>query len=134
MNKKKNKIIIITILIILLIIIIILFTIKKDNNKIDYSKYNYFVNKNWTRTTESDTEYLKFNSDGTLTYYCSCGSPINNSDICNKYIYDESTQTIKLKCSFFNNNTVKKIKILEYSETTLKLEFKDEIRQFDIQW
>ncbi len=101
----------------------------------DLDRFNikYYKEKNpdfqeitWERTTDSDTEFITFYEDKTFSYYCACGSPVDSSDLCDKYTYDKKTKTITLKCLGKNQ----KIKILEVTNNTLTLEFKDGIRKF----
>ena len=129
--KNKKIIITSTIIIILLITIVIVLNINSifKQNPIDYSNYS-FTNIRWTRETESDIEYIIFNSDGSFSYYCACGSPVNNSDLCDKYTYDDKTNTIKLKCILKVPSTVNKIKIKNYNDNSIELYFDDEIRIF----
>ena len=54
--------------------------VKKTEEK-DYSKYP-FTDVNWTRDGENDMETIVFKSNGRFTYYCSCGNPVNDSDLC----------------------------------------------------
>ena len=89
-------------LIALLLISTILFVGCSDNKKseepsVDYSKYS-FVNASWTRDAEHDIETIRFGSDGKFTYYCACGNPVNDSDLCEGYTYDDATKTITLNC------------------------------------
>lgn len=123
---KNNKVIIISIII--LILVITLITLFKQK-KIDYSEYS-FTDTRWERETEEDIEYVIFNSDGTMSYYCACGTPINNNDICDKYTYNDKTKTIKLKCIIKPANTITKIKINKYDENSIELDFDGEIKTF----
>ena len=65
--------------------------------KIDYSEY-LFASTSWTRDSGNDIETLRLKPDGTFTYYCSCGNPVNDSDLCETYVYDDKTKEIKLDC------------------------------------
>ena len=82
----------------------------------DYSKYP-FVNIKWTRATENDTEYIRFGDDGSFSYYCACGNPVNDFDLCDGYSYDESSKTITLKFSEKTENAVAKIKVKKCTKT-----------------
>ena len=64
--------------------------------KKDYSEYS-FVNVQWTRSTEFDTEYIRFSEDGEFSYYCACGNPVNDSDLCEGYTYDDSSAVVEGK-------------------------------------
>ena len=108
-----------------LIIILILSALfitgcKKD---VDYSKYK-FTDIRWTTEDDRETEYLRFESKGTHTHYCACGNPINNSDICDGYTYNEKTKTIELKCDSKYSKT--KIKKLKSTYDILILDFEGE--------
>ena len=65
--------------------------------KVDYSKYP-FVGVGWERDAENDIETIYFGADGAFRYYCSCGNPVNDSDLCEGYIYDDESKTIILEC------------------------------------
>lgn len=96
----------------------------------DYSEYG-FTDVSWTRTTESDTEFLSLWSDGSFSYYCACGNSVNDSDLCETYSYDDETKTIKLNCYATTKDMVKKIKIISVDENRFELQFEDEIRVFE---
>lgn len=103
---------------------------KELEKKIDYSEYDYFVGTYWTRSTEADTEFLRFRGDGSFSYYCACGNPVNDSDLCETYTYDEKTKTIKINCYDKTNETISEIKIINYTEDSIELSFDGEIRKF----
>jgi len=103
---------------------------EKDNKKVDNSEY-LFMDKYWTRTTEADTEHIKFRSDGGFSYYCDCGNPVNDSDICETYTYNDETKEIKLNCDFIGSETIDTIKIISVDKNILKLDFDGEIREFE---
>lgn len=121
-------------LIALFLITTILFAGCNDNNKpenqnLDYSQY-LFVNTSWTRDAEHDTETIRFGADGKFTYYCACGNPVNDSDLCEGYTYDDSTKTISLNCIETTDEMVTTIKILKCDESSLQLDFDGETRIF----
>ena len=62
-----------------------------EGASVDYSKYS-FVNTIWTRDVAHDTETIRFGEDGRFSYYCGCGNPVNDSDLCEGYIYDDATK------------------------------------------
>ena len=97
---------------------------------IDYSKYS-FVNISWTRDAEHDTETIRFGEDGSFTYYCGCGNPVNDSDLCDGYTYDDTTKTITLDCIETTDEMVTIIKIVKCDENSLHLDFDGEIRIFE---
>ena len=96
----------------------------------DYSEY-LFSDVVWTREGENDIETLIFKSDGSFSYYCSCGNPVNDSDLCESYVYNDETKEIKFDCFETTEEMVTSIKIVEMSENILELDFNGEIRKFE---
>ena len=97
---------------------------------VDYSEYS-FVNVSWTRDAEHDIETIRFGADGKFTYYCACGNPVNDSDLCEGYTYDDATKTITLNCIETTDEMVTTIKIVKCDENSLQLDFNGEIRIFE---
>ena len=118
------------IIIVLLVVIFLVGCSKNKDKKIDYSEY-LFTDISWTRDTEHDIETLRFNSDGRFTYYCACGNPVNDSDLCDGYIYNDEKKEIKLECFEITEEMITNIKIVEMSEDVLELDFNGEIRKFE---
>ena len=118
--------------IIILMLVVLIITGCKDTKeaKKDYSKYS-FSDIVWTRAAENDIETIIFKSDGRFTYYCSCGNPVNDSDLCEGYVYNDETKEIKLDCFETTEEMVTNIKILESSEDILELDFNGDIRRFE---
>ena len=119
----------------LLLISAVLFVGCGDNKKIenqsgDYSNYS-FVNISWTRDAEHDTETIRFGDDGSFSYSCGCGNPVNDSDLCEGYTYDDTTKTIRLNCVETTDETVTTIKIVKCDKNSLHLDFNGEIRVFE---
>ena len=102
---------------------------KTDNLSVDYSQYS-FVNTSWTRNAENDIETIRFGEDGSFSYYCACGNPVNDSDLCEGYTYDDTTKTITLDCIEKTDDMVDVIKIVKCDENELHLDFDGEIRVF----
>lgn len=112
---------------------------KKDDNadnpeettavKVDYSEYS-FTGISWTRDAEHDIETIRFGADGRFTYYCSCGNPVNDSDLCEGYSYDDESKTITLDCFETTDEMVTVIKIVKCDENELQLDFDGDIRVF----
>ena len=100
-----------------------------ENQSIDYSQYS-FVDTSWTRDAEHDIETIRFGADGQFTYYCACGNPVNDSDLCEGYTYDDATKTITLNCIETTDEMVTTIKIVKCDENSLQLDFNGEIRIF----
>lgn len=96
----------------------------------DYSEY-LFTNGSWTRDAENDIETISFKSNGKFVYYCSCGNPVNDSDLCESYSYDDETKEIKLDCFETTEEIITNIKIVKMTEDTLELDFNGEIRKFE---
>lgn len=102
---------------------------KTDTSNVDYSKYS-FVNTSWTREVEQDIETIRFGDDGSFSYYCNCGNPVNDADLCEGYTYDDSTKTITLDCIEITDDMVTVIKIVKCDEKELHLDFNGELRIF----
>ena len=96
----------------------------------DYSEYS-FSDVRWTRDGGNDIETLVLKSDGSFSYYCSCGNPVNDSDLCESYTYNDETKEIKFECFETTEEMVTNIKIVEISEDVLELDFNGEIRKFE---
>ncbi len=94
-----------------------------------YSDYP-FVNVEWTRSTKGDTEFINFYDDGNFSYYCACGNPVNDSDLCDGFSYDDSTKTITLKYTEKTKETITKIIVEECTDDELVLNFNGDIRTF----
>lgn len=121
----KKKIILVAIII--AIIGIGAFLVLKNPNKKENNKYNDKLSKlitetSWVRDGGGDTEHIVFNKNGHYAYYCSCGSPVGNSDMYDKYVYDKETNTIKVYASY-DKKEYDLIKIKEVDELKLVLDF-----------
>ena len=118
-------------LFILLIVSVLLITGCKDKtpDPVDYSEYA-FTDVSWVRDADHDTETIVFRADGSFAYYCGCGNPVNDSDLCEGYIYDHETQEIQFDCLEETDEMVTTIKIVSVSEETLELDFDGDIRTF----
>ena len=103
---------------------------KENTQEKDYSKY-LFTDASWTRDSEHDIETIVFKSNGRFTYYCSCGNPVNDSDLCENYTYNEETKEITLNCIEETEDTITTIKVVSSTDTTLELDFNGEIRKFE---
>ena len=126
MNKKQW-----TALIIILIIIFITGIVDAYIRLVP--SYNDKLNKvittrAWERKSGGDTETIRFKENGDFSYSCSCGSPVDDYDLCDSYKYDDETGTIKLICS--SGVKVTKLKIVEATEKKLVLDFDGEKREF----
>lgn len=102
---------------------------KKSQTPIEVST---FTDKEWSRETEADTEYISFSSNGNFSYYCACGEPVNDSDLCDGYTYDSNTKTITLNYFETTDETVTKIIVKSCTRNILELDFNGETRRFSV--
>lgn len=86
-----------------------------------------FIDVGWKRKTDTCTEHIFFGSDGKFSYYCSCGEPVEDSDLCEKYYYDEDKKTVLLD---YPNGCVE-VKVLSNTFESLVLDFGGEQRVFE---
>lgn len=100
----------------------------KNPNKTDI--ISDFVDIKYERSTEADTEFIRFSKDGSYSYYCACGNPVDNSDLCEYYTYDKENNKIELECYDGVPEKEKNIKILTATKDKLKIEINGEIREF----
>ena len=98
--------------------------------EIDYSGYS-FTDVTWSRDNGHDLETIRFDTDGSFSYFCACGNPVNDSDLCERYVYNDKTKEIKLDCFETTEETITSFKIVEMSENFLELDFNGEIRKFE---
>ena len=120
-------------IIILLLVALLLTGCDNTKEKVqekDYSNYS-FTDVSWTRDAENDIETIVFKSNGRFTYYCSCGNPVNDSDLCESYTYNDKTKEITLNCFEETEETITNIKVVNSTETMLELDFNGEIRKFE---
>lgn len=92
-----------------------------------------FMGVQWVRNVGEDVEFLSFMTDGTFSYYCSCGNPVNDSDLIKSYSYDKENQTITFKAKEKTDYIDTKIKILEFDSEHLKLDFDGDVREFSVE-
>ena len=102
---------------------------KEKTQENDYSEYS-FTDISWTREGGNDIETLKFKSDGSFSYYCSCGNPVNDSDLNQGYTYDDKTKTITVSYFEITEETICEIRIEACDGEYIKLNFDGEIREF----
>ena len=113
----------------MVLVCVLLFVGCSNNKEVDYSEYS-FVNTSWTRDAENDAETIRFGADGSFTYSCACGDPVNDSDLCEGYTYDDTTKTITLDCLETTDEMITEIKIVKCEENELHLDFDGDIRIF----
>ena len=107
---------------------------KKDKKNVtteSVPKIYDFMDVNWVRAGEGDTENLYFASDDSFHYSCACGNPVNDSDLCEGYTYDDKTKTVRLHYFETTESTVTQILIKNYDENSIELDFDGEIRRFE---
>ena len=118
--------------IILMLVVLLLTGCSNTKEEIQEQYYDeyLFADVIWTRDSGDDIETIVFKSDGSFRYSCSCGNPLNDSDLCESYVYNDETKEIKLNCFETTEQTITSIKIVEVSEDRLELDFNGEIRKF----
>ena len=92
-----------------------------------------FQDLTWVRETSSCTETIRFYSDGSCSYFCSCGNPVNDDDLCEGYRYDPENQTILLLFEVTTPETVTQITVQSCDGKTLVLDFAGDVRTFRLQ-
>ena len=118
-------------ILIVLLMMILLTSCGQNNVKdIDYSEY-LFTDVSWSRDGGHDTETIRFSSDGEFSYYCGCGNPVNDSDLCEGYTYNDETKEIHFDCIETTDEMITDIKVVNVSEDVLELDFNGEIRRFE---
>ena len=89
-----------------------------------------FTDIAWTRETEQDAETIRFGADGSFSYSCACGDPVNDADLCEGYTYDEAARTITLSCIESTDEMITVIQVVKCDGQELHLDFAGEIRIF----
>ena len=102
-------------IIIILLLAALFLTGCEENKEKDYSEY-MFTDITWTRDSGHDIETIIFHADGSFVYYCACGNPVNDSDLCESYTYNDETKEIKFNCFETTEEMITSIKIVEMSE------------------
>ena len=95
----------------------------------DYSEFP-FVDIAWTREGDHDSETIRFGADGSFTYSCACGNPVNDADLCEGYSYDDGSKTITLDCLEETDEMITEIKIVKCDGNELHLDFNGDVRVF----
>lgn len=101
---------------------------EKDQSK-DYSEFP-FTNISWTREGEHDLETIRFGADGSFSYSCACGNPVNDADLCEGYSYDDKSKTITLECIEVTEEMITVIKIVKCDDKEFHLDFNGEVLVF----
>lgn len=128
---KKTK----TTLIIFLIVVFLIGLI--DATSLFKQEYNdklpdVITSQSWKGKGNGDTQTIYFKKEGEFGYYCACGSPVDNYDLCDSYKYNAKTKTIKLNC--FPGAGITKIKIVKSTDAELVLDFGGEKRKFKTEY
>lgn len=103
-------------------------TIKKEEK---LSEYDLLVNGYWSHYDPviGEMENMSFNKDGEFFYCCSCGEPVDNSDLYDVYSYEENGK-IKLKASYDERINEVDIDIIYIDENILLIQMKDDRIEF----
>ena len=117
----------------LLLIAISLFGLSGCSTISDSKEINVsgdFVDKEWLFYDEVTSEQLclNFGSDGIYFYHCECGEPVGNSDLYDRYDYNEEAKLITLFSS--SDNATDQIEVLEYNTHHLMLRIDGEVKDF----
>ncbi len=106
--------------IIIVLGIFLLFLTGCEDKKVKIEE-KFFIDIEWIRNS-SDIEHLIFDKDGSFHYWCDCGNPVYDSDICDKYTYNENNNEITLICDGSKN---RKLEIINVFEDKLEILFDD---------
>lgn len=102
---------------------------ESGKSEVDYSEYE-FADVIWTREGDGDVETLCFSSDGGYRYYCSCGNPVEDSDLVESYSYNDANKTFTLHCIEVLDGMTTEIVLIACDGDTLELDFGEETRIF----
>ena len=112
-----------------LMLCVLLMTSCQSSQPLDIT-LNNFTDISWTRDGGHDSETICFRSSGAFAYYCSCGNPVNDSDLCDGYVFDEDTGEIALDYFELTDEVVTNLKIVNLTTDTIEIDFDGEIRTF----
>ena len=76
----------------------------------------------------SCNEKMRFSDDFSFYWGCECGEPVGDSDLYELYDYDSETRTIRLYNDYDNSSM--ELKVLDYSDYHLLLEYDGEIKDY----
>ena len=94
-------------------------------------QYNYdFVNVDWLRDVDGCTETLRFRANGDFAYFCACGSPVDNYDLCEGYTYNNVDKIFELIFPSPKGKMVEEVKLVSCDGQTLVLDFGQQQRSF----
>jgi len=91
-----------------------------------------FADKEWRFYNEVTSEHLCLNlgSDGSYSYHCACGEPVGNSDLYDRYEYDEEAKLLTLFSS--SDNATDQIEVLRYNIHHLMVRIDGEVKDFSL--
>ena len=89
-----------------------------------------FADISWKRDAENDVETIRFGADGSFSYSCSCGDPVNDADLIEGYTYDDNTKTVTFDAVETTEDMVTKVTVVSCDEKKLVLDFDGEEREF----
>ena len=95
--------------------------------------FENFQDLNWTRDSENCIETITFRSNGSCSYTCACGNPVNDDDLCEGYRYEEETKTIVLDFLETTEETITQITVASCDGKTLVLDFAGDLRTFQLE-
>lgn len=89
-----------------------------------------FANKAWVDKNDT-SENLSFGVFGGFAYWCSCGNPVDGSDMVEYYTYNRFTKKIKL--IWHDDNNKKRVEVydvIKYTDEKLVLRIDGERTEF----
>ena len=103
-------------------------TDKKEEN---FSEYDLLVKGYWSHYDPiiGEMENMTLTKKGEFIYCCSCGEPVENSDLYDVYSYEEN-EKIKLKVSYDEHIDEVDIDIIYINENVLLIQMKDDRIEF----
>lgn len=91
----------------------------------------FLTSNDWVRIdpTAGDTEYFCMNKDMTFSFWCACGNPVDDSDLYDKFKYDEESGVIKIynsKLPFVG----KEYRLVLYGKNFIVLDINGTLKEF----
>lgn len=89
----------------------------------------FFVDKEYNCYDETLGENLviRFGKDGSYSYHCECGEPVGDSDLYEKYTYDEEKGVITI---LGEDDMSSEIQIVDHTDSELTLKINGETKKF----
>lgn len=110
------------------ILLIVVFMVACAKEKVIF---DIIIDEAWDREIEGCGETILFSNDGTFVYYEHCGSPVEDYDCYEKYLYDEKTGIITIYA--LEGSEKRKIEVISCENDTLVLNFNGDVREFEKQ-